>query len=218
MQSAPMPRELSVSVGDARTTARVFAAEAPRARLLLAHGAGADQRHPFMVGVAEGLAARGVEVVTFNFLYTEEQRKAPDRPAALIACWRAVLERFADKNITTFMGGKSMGGRIASMVAAEGVEGIAGLVFLGYPLHPPKRPAQRRDAHLPRIEVPMLFVQGERDPFGAREELTELVAKLPRAELYVVAGGDHSLQIPKRAGRQPDVDAAVQQKIAGWMR
>jgi uncharacterized protein len=207
-----MPRELSVRVGDRKTTARVFAGKGPR--LVLAHGAGADQHHDFLVRTAEGLAARGLEVVTFNFLYTEAGRKAPDRAPLLEACWRAVIEKLPG----SFIGGKSMGGRIASQVAAAGVEGVQGLVFLGYPLHPPHRPEKRRDAHLPSITQRMLFVQGERDPFGGEEELRPLAKKL-RAELYVVRGGDHSLTVPKRGfPSQAEVDAAVQQKIVEWIQ
>ncbi len=211
-----MPRDQSCAVGAERVTARVFAADGG-ARLILAHGAGADQRHPFMVRHAEALAARGVEVVTFNFLYTEAGRGVPDRPRSLEACWRAVIDSFRDGR-RLFIGGKSMGGRIASQVAAAGVDGVRGLVFLGYPLHPPKKPEQLRDAHLPQIKQPMLFVQGERDPFGTPDELRPILARLPTAELYVVAGGDHSLTVPKRGHLpQAEVDAAVQQKIADWL-
>jgi predicted alpha/beta-hydrolase family hydrolase len=199
-------RELSVSVGEGRTTARIFG-RGPR--LILAHGAGADQRHPFMVRMAEGLAARGLEVVTFNFLYTEAGRRAPDRTPLLEACWRAVLGRFAP----AFIGGKSMGGRIASHLAAAGDEGILGLVFLGYPLHPPDKPEKRRDEHLPRILQPMLFVQGARDPFGGEEEIRPLAEKLS-ARLHLVAGGDHSLGV--RRG-QAEVDAAVIEAIVDFV-
>src|SRR6185436_1607325 len=101
-----------------------------------------------------GLAARGFEVVTFDFLYMEAGRRMPDRTPLLEECWRAVLARFG----SAFIGGKSMGGRIGSHLAAAGDEGILGLVFLGYPLHPSKKPAERRDAHLPSIRQPMLFV------------------------------------------------------------
>jgi predicted alpha/beta-hydrolase family hydrolase len=203
-----MPRELSVRVGTRTTTARVFG---EGQRLILAHGAGADQRHDFLVRMAEGLAARGLEVVTFNFFYTEAKKRAPDKPPLLEACWRAVIEKFGGG----FIGGKSMGGRIASHVAdADGVEG---LVFLGYPLHPPHQPEKRRDAHLPAIKKPMLFVQGERDPFGGEDEIRPLAEKL-RAELYMVRGGDHSLTVPKRGHPpQAEVDAAVQQKIVAFV-
>jgi predicted alpha/beta-hydrolase family hydrolase len=207
-----MPREVSVSVGERQTTARVFGAKkSKQGRLILAHGAGADQRHPSLVALAEGVAARGVEVVTFNFLYMEGAgRRPPDRAPLLEACWRAVLARFGP----AFIGGRSMGGRIASHLAAAGDDGILGLVCVGYPLHPPDQPDKRRDAHLPPIRQPMLFVQGSRDPFGGEDELRPLAKKLG-AELYVVGGGDHSLAVGKK--RQAESDAAVQQKIVDFV-
>ena len=159
--------------------------------LLLGHGAGADQSSNFMVSFAEGLAARGIDVVTFNFLYTEQGRRAPDRNEKLEACYRAAIAAVKaegnPKQDRLMIGGKSMGGRIASQVAAEGVEELAGLVFLGYPLHPPGKPDQLRSEHLSKIGKPMLFVQGARDPFGTPDELRPIVKKL-KASLYAVEG------------------------------
>lgn len=191
-----------------KTSARVYRAKAPRGvTLVLAHGAGAPQTHPFMVDMATRLAARGLDVVTFDFLYAARGKKLPDRTDLLEACWRAAIAsvraRSGLASAPLFLGGKSMGGRIASHVAAagDGLE-VAGLVFLGYPLHPPAKPAARRDAHLPAVPFPMLFVQGARDPFGDAAEMKRLVKKLPRARLHVVPEGDHSLAIPKRAGAE----------------
>jgi predicted alpha/beta-hydrolase family hydrolase len=118
------------------------------------------------------------------------------------------------------IGGKSMGGRIASQVAAAGIADLAGLVFLGYPLHPPGRPDRLRAAHLPDIKVPMLFVQGERDALGTPEELRPIMSRFePSPDLYVVADGDHSLKVPKRAGvTQKDIHNAVQDHVAAWLR
>ena len=112
-----------------------------------------------------------------------------------------------------------MGGRMASQIAAKG-EACDGLVFFGYPLHPPAKPAQRRDAHLPRITAPMLFVQGERDAFGTKDEMVPLVASLgKRATLLVVPWGDHSLAVPKKSGKtQDEVDASVLDAVAAWVR
>lgn len=191
--------------------------------LILAHGAGADQRHRFMIAFAEGLAARGVEVVTFNFPYTEAKRGAPDKPPVLEACWRdviaAVRPSLAGRKLA--IGGKSMGGRIASMVASMGAaaQPVAdALVFLGYPLHPPKRPAELRAKHLPKIAAPMLFVQGTRDPFGGPDELAPILAGAPNATVLPVAGGDHSLVVPRRLGRpQAEVYAEVQDAIVRWL-
>jgi predicted alpha/beta-hydrolase family hydrolase len=186
-------------------SARIYRAHDPmQATLVLAHGAGAPQTHPFMVDVAQRLAARGVDVVTFNFLYTEAKRKIPDRTDVLEATWRAAIANVRARGglptESLFIGGKSMGGRIASHVAAAG-EGLvlSGLVFLGYPLHPPGKPHARRDAHLPRVPFPMLFVQGTRDDLGPADEIAKL--PLPNARVHAVEGGDHSLALLKREGK-----------------
>ena len=203
------------------TAYRAAAGEGLGATLLLGHGAGADQASDFMMSFARGLAARGVEVVTFNFLYTERGRKAPDRQERLEACYRAVAEAVRKKlnGNRLFIGGKSMGGRIASQVAA-GIEDLTGLVFLGYPLHPPGKPDQLRAAHLATLHKPMLFVQGERDPFGTPAELRPVLRKLkPAAELYAIEGGDHSFAVPKRSGRtREEIYSAAQDEIARWMQ
>ena len=132
-----------------------------------------------MVRVATGLAERGLSTATFDFAYIAAGRKVPDRAPALESAWRDAMatgrSRFG--GLPLYIGGKSMGGRIASHVAAQAGAGpLAGLVFLGYPLHPPGRPEQRRDAHLPAIAEPMLFVQGSRDAFGSGTEIRELAA------------------------------------------
>jgi predicted alpha/beta-hydrolase family hydrolase len=169
--------------------------------LLFAHGAGAGHDHPWMKRIAQGLADRGVRVVTFNFPYKEEKRKVPDRAPVLEEAFADVW-RHAASGATgaLFAGGKSMGGRIASQLEARhGFDPApAGLIFFGYPLHPPGKPDQRRDRHLPDIEVPMLFLHGTRDPFGTPDEMRELVAGLPTAVLEIIDGGDHSLVAPRR--------------------
>lgn len=175
---------------------------APRAAVLLAHGAGAGQRSPFMVALGRGFAQRGVAAATFDFPYMAARRRVPDRAPVLEAAWREAIAagRTAFGSLPLLAAGKSMGGRIASQVAAGGGVGpLAGLVFFGYPLHPPGRPDQRRDAHLPQIGEPMLFVQGERDAFGTADEIGALLPSLTRATLHVVAGGDHSLKASRRA-------------------
>ncbi len=188
------------------TTALVYRASDPiQATLILAHGAGAAQTHPFMVDMATRIAQRGIDVVTFNFLYSEQGRKLPDRSDTLEATWHAAIASVrARGGLPTerlFCGGKSMGGRIASNVAVSAAgEGLtlSGLVFLGYPLHPAKKPEVRRDEHLPRVPFPMLFVQGARDELGDAEEIRALVRRLPHAKLHVVEGGDHSLMLLRR--------------------
>jgi len=116
------------------------------------------------------------------------------------------------------IGGKSMGGRIASQVASAGAGDLAGLVFLGYPLHAPGKPEKPRSKHLPLIKSPMLFVQGSRDTFGTAAELRPIVKKLARATLHIIESGDHSLKVPKSAGNQEEVYAAVQDEIARWLK
>jgi hypothetical protein len=195
--------------------------------LILAHGAGAGHLHPFMVGFGTNLAARGIDVVTFNFPYKESRRKVPDRAAALEQAYLAVIadtrQRTPAAARSLFIGGKSMGGRMASHVAAHHAETagpLSGLVFLGYPLHPPGRPDQLRDAHLPSISAPLLFVQGSRDAFGTPEELRPVLARLSApAGLVVVEGGDHSFTVPRGSGRSRDeVLGEIYDRVARWMR
>jgi len=194
--------------------------------LILGHGAGANQLSGFMRLFANGLAERGLDVVTFNFLYMEQGRHVPDPKPKLEACYIAVIEA-ADKHKKLkgnriAVGGKSMGGRIGSQVAAteESAAQIAGVVLLGYPLHPPGRPEKLRDAHLKDIRAPILFVQGSRDAFGTPDELRTAIKKHHlNATLYVVEGGDHSLKVPKSLGLpQDEVYAGAMDKIAGWLQ
>jgi predicted alpha/beta-hydrolase family hydrolase len=194
--------------------------------LILAHGAGASQSTSFMVRFATSLAARGIDTVTFNFVYAEQRRRVPDRNDQLEGCYRAVVEAVRSGTLhddahrrKLVIGGKSMGGRIASQIAARGQEGIAGLVFLGYPLHPPGRPEQLRSKHLPDIRAPMLFVQGSRDAFGTPEELRRVFRGLEMAaDLCVVEGGDHSFKVPKRSAMpQEQVHEFVLDAIVRWL-
>jgi hypothetical protein len=194
-------------------------------RLILAHGAGAGQASGFMVRFATALAARGIDAVTFNFLYTEQRRRIPDRNDKLEACYRKVIEACRDgvvgrKGEKLVIGGKSMGGRIASQVAAADGSGIAGLVLLGYPLHPPGQPEKLRTKHLPGITAPMLFVQGSRDTFGTPAELQPHIAQLKApVDLHVVEGGDHSFKVPKSTGpSQEQVYDHVLDRIERWLR
>jgi uncharacterized protein len=192
--------------------------------LILGHGAGAGQTSDFIVDFASGLATRGIDVVTFNFSYSEQRRRIPDPNDRLEACWRSVIAavrtRMRSGADALAIGGKSMGGRIASQVAAAGIGYLAGLVFLGYPLHPPGRPERLRAQHLADIKAPMLFVQGSRDAFGTPDELRPIVAPLhPPAEVHVVEGGDHSFKVRKGAGiNQEDIYRAIQDHIAAWLR
>jgi len=221
------PNELTVPLETgARTTALVYPGTgASGAALILGHGAGAGQRSAFMVDFSRALSALGIDVITFNFLYTEQRRRIPDRAPALEACYRAVIDAVrtdvASARRCLVIGGKSMGGRIATQVAAADHQlPLAGLVLLGYPLHPPGRPAERRDKHLASVMRPMLFVQGSRDAFGTPEELTPLVTTLqPAPALRVVAGGDHSFKLSRKDPvAQAALYANIQHAIVSWIR
>lgn len=206
-----------IRVGASVTTALLYGAPGARAALVLAPGAGAPQTHPWMVAVADALSDRGVDVVTFNFLYAEAGRRLPDRSAVLETTWLAAIDAVRARSDVAhrrlFVGGKSMGGRIATQVAANGDVDLAGLVLLGYPLHPPGKPLQLRAAHLPGVRSPMLFIQGSRDPFGTPSELRPIVEQLGGgARLFVVEGGDHSLNVPKRSG---ETFQTVIERVAG---
>jgi uncharacterized protein len=222
-----MPDKMRIEVApNQEVTALLYTAGKPDlagVKVILGHGAGADQNSDFMTRFATGLAVRGVNVVTFNFLYTEQGRRVPDANKALEACFRAVIERVRHEKIdcgTLVIGGKSMGGRIASQVAAASAPGVEGLVFLGYPLHPPGSADQLRAKHLQKINVPMLFVQGSRDTFGAPDELRPIIKELKApADLYVVESGDHSFKVLKRAGiTQEDAYEGVLDRIELWLR
>ena len=188
---------------------KVYRSNPATAALVVGHGAGAGQNSPFMVRTAEGLAARGIAAVTFDFPYMTARRGAPDRPPVLEQAWRDAIAQARTElgSLPLFIGGKSMGGRIASQVAAQGVDGVgilSGLVFLGYPLHPPGKPEQRRDAHLPAIAQPMLFVQGSKDAFGTADEIRALLPALQKATLHEIQNGDHSFKVSGRGAPKPD--------------
>ncbi len=284
MSSQPEQIKITVSDGESVSAMLYLAAKKNRAgvTVILGHGAGANQLHPFMRLFAAGLSERGFDVLTFNFQYMEQGRRVPDPRAKLEACYRAVIAAACEhkklKGNRVVIGGKSMGGRIASQVAAlecggltplsdaaahssrkskaqetikkrstspiaqatarnigstasrdvsqttardvskTSADGIAGLVFLGYPLHPPGKPEQLRDAHLPQITAPMLFVQGSRDAFGTPDELRATIKKHHlRAILHVVEGGDHSLKVPKDSPTSRNqVYESVLDEVARW--
>ena len=172
----------------------------PIAVAAIAHGAGAGMTHPFMTGVAAGLNAGGVSVLRFNFPYMDAHRRAPDPPAALTEAWKAAMQYVVGRSngAPVFAGGKSLGGRIASILAATQGRDFtgAGLIFFGYPLHAPGRTDQPRDAHLSKICTPMLFIQGTRDQLARLDLIEAVVRRLhPLARLQLVEGGDHSFRV-----------------------
>jgi len=195
-----------------------------RATLILGHGAGAGQTSSFMVRAATGLSERGIEVVTFNFPYIEQRRRVPDQAAKLETCYRAVIASVRGRRDSPdrqlFIGGKSLGGRIASHLAAADEElspWLSGLLCLGYPLHPPGQPGKLRAAHLGQIKVPILIVQGSRDNFGTPDELHAAFPQGAAVEIFVVEGGDHSLRVSRNAAVQDPVDAAVLDRVQQWI-
>ncbi|MGE3164008.1 MAG: alpha/beta family hydrolase [Planctomycetota bacterium] len=175
--------------------------------VILAHGAGAPYTHAFLSRLTAELTARQLAVVRFHFPYMEQRvragtRRPPDAPRVLLATWEAMLDLVSGWSPPgpVVVAGKSMGGRIASMLLAEGRGGAAaGAIYFGYPLHPAGKPDRLRIAHLPGVTVPQLFVSGTRDPLCDLDRLRPVIAPLPRAELFVVDGGDHSLSCGRRA-------------------
>ena len=170
-------------------------------RVILAHGAGAAMDTPFMNAIAGGLAAEGILVLRFEFPYmaarrTTGRRAPPDREPVLLDSWRAMVGAAGDPS-TLVIGGKSMGGRMASMVADE--LGVRGLVCLGYPFHPPGRPDKLRTGHLEALATPTLILQGERDPFGTRAEVSDYQLS-PAIRLHWLGDGEHSFKPRKASG------------------
>ena len=186
-----------------------------RALLLLAHGAGAGMRHAFLEKIAHALAERGVATFRYEFLYMEQRKGRPDPPAVAEARVREAVQEAARvaPGLPLFAGGKSFGGRMTSQAQAhEPLPGVRGLVFLGFPLHPPGRPGTTRAEHLDAVQIPMLFLQGTRDDFAGLDLLRPVVARLgKRATLHLVEGGDHSFKVLKKSGR---TDAQVLDELA----
>jgi predicted alpha/beta-hydrolase family hydrolase len=183
--------------------------------LTLAHGAGAGMNHPFMTALAYKLADAGVATFRFQFPYMEQRRRVPDRPPVLTATIEAAVQAAskAAPGLPLFSGGKSLGGRMTSLAAAEGrLDGVRGLVFFGFPLHPPNRPGAKRAEHLREVKLPMLFLQGTRDALADLLLLRPICAELgARATLHVIEGADHSFHVLKSSGK---TDARVLEELA----
>ena len=183
---------------------------------VFAHGAGAPMDSPFMNTVSEGIAANGIRVARFEFPYMAERRrsgkrKGPDRTDVLEETWRTAIAEQSNRHV--FIGGKSMGGRIATMVAANSQ--VAGVICFGYPFHPPGKPEKTRTAHLSGIEVPILIVQGTRDPFGKPDEIAQYDLS-DSIRLVWLENGDHSFKTPKKAIQTTEelIDEAIRQATA----
>jgi uncharacterized protein len=195
----------------------------PEACYVFAHGAGGGMNHAFMTATAQGLVQRGIATLRFQFPYMEQGSKRPDSPAVAQAAVRAAVEEAAQQlpGVPLFAGGKSFGGRMTSQAqAAQPLPHVRGIVFVGFPLHPPGQPSIERASHLAAVDLPMLFLQGTRDELAQLDLIRQATAKLgPRATLHVVEGADHSFHVLVRSGRN---DAQVREELldvmAGWMR
>ena len=218
------PREFSLAIpGAGEVSALLLRPAQARALLVLAHGAGAGMRHPFLESFARELAAAGVATLRYQFPYMEHKRKAPDRPKVLTetvrAAVRAAIEQAPD--LPLLAGGKSMGGRMTSLAASqERLEGARGIVFAGFPLHPPNKPGTERAEHLAKVNLPMLFLQGTRDTLAALELLRPICKRLgPSAALHVVDTADHSFHVLKRSGKTDEgVVQELAQTVAAWAK
>jgi predicted alpha/beta-hydrolase family hydrolase len=215
-------RPLRIPVGDHTVSALLQAPAAPKAVLVLAHGAGAGMTHPFMQAVADGLAARGIATLRYQFPYMERGSKRTDPPAIAHATVRAAVAEATHllPDLPLFAGGKSFGGRMTSQAQAETpLPTVRGLVFLGFPLHPADKPSTNRAVHLAQITAPMLFLQGSRDELASLELLKPVVESLgDRATLAVFEHADHSFHVLARSGRKDgEVMDELLDAIARWM-
>jgi len=187
---------------------------------VLAHGAGAGMRHPFLESLAGALAGEGVATLRYEFPYLEQGKKRIDPPPVLHARVREAVAAAAKERLPLFAGGKSMGGRMTSQAQAlEPLSGVRGLAFVGFPLHPAGKPGTERAAHLREVDLPMLFLQGTRDDLADLALLRPVVEALPTATLHVVDDADHSFHVRKKSGRaDAEVLADLARTFAAWAR
>ena len=221
MRASPQP--VAIRVDDAqRVSGLLQTPREARACYVFAHGAGAGMAHPFMGAIANGLAERGIATLRYQFPYMEHGSKRPDTPKLAQATVRAAVAEASRRvpGLALFAGGKSFGGRMTSQAqAASPLSGVAGLVFLGFPLHPAGRPSDERAAHLFAVQIPMLFIQGARDALADLQLLQALVGELgSRATLKLFADADHSFHVPARTGRKDsEIMAELLDALAGWI-
>ena len=193
-----------------------------RACFVFAHGAGAGMAHSFMEQTASGLGVRGIASLRYQFPYMEQGSRRPDAPATAHAAVRAAAAEAARRcpGLPLFAGGKSFGGRMTSQAqAAAPLAGVGGLVFLGFPLHPPGKPSDQRAKHLSAIDIPMLFVQGSRDKLAELPLLEPMVNRLRApVSLHIIEQADHSFHVPARSGRKDnDVLSGILDQMAAWI-
>jgi len=215
------PQQVTITVNEAQKVSGLLqASPRPLACYVLAHGAGAGMTHPFMTDIARGLAERGVATLRYQFPYMERGSKRPDAPELAHTTVRAAAMEAARLNVPLFAGGKSFGGRMTSQAQAlSPLPGVRGLVFLGFPLHPPGKSSDERAKHLFEVRIPMLFLQGTRDEFANLDLLKPLCKKLsPRATLKLFQDADHSFHVPARTGRKdPQVREELLNIMAQWI-
>jgi len=195
--------------------------ENARQLLVLAHGAGAGMSHPFMESLVQEFASAGMATFRYQFPYMEKRRRFPDTPGVLMSTVRAAVLAASQvaPDLPLFAGGKSMGGRMTSQAAAERpLDGVRGLVFFGFPLHPPNRPGTARAKHLADVTVPMLFLGGTKDAFADLKLLRPICRKLsPQATLHVIKDADHSFHVPKSAGKtDAEVTRELVETVSSW--
>jgi hypothetical protein len=219
--SASKAQPVSIAIDDGEVSGLLQVPAQPRVCFVLAHGAGAGMTHPFMQAVADGLAGRGIATLRYQFPYMERGGKRPDPPKlAHKAVRAAVAEAGKRVQVPLIAGGKSFGGRMTSQAQAiEPLPGVRGLVFLGFPLHPPKQPSQERGRHLADVKLPMLFLQGTRDSLASLDQIEPLCRALGRrAALRLFADADHSFHVPARSGRKDaDVMDEMLDALAAWL-
>ena len=216
------PEMIVIPVGSESVSGLLLRPPHAKALYLFAHGAGTNMTHKSMASNAEGLAARGIATLRYNFLYAEKGSKRPDAPKLAHAAVRAAAERAVEvaNGLPILAGGRSFGGRMTSQAqAAEPLPGVQGLAFLGFPLHPAGKPGIERAAHLAEVGVPMLFVSGSRDALADLELLKPVVTGLEnRATLHVVEHADHSFKVAARSGRtSADAEGEALDALAEWI-
>ena len=218
---SPQPVTITID-GERKVSGLLQSAREARACYVLAHGAGAGMTHPFLADIAQGLSQRGITTLRYQFPYMEQGSRRPDAPKLAQATVRAAVMEASGlvPELPLFVGGKSFGGRMSSQAqAASPLPGVRGLVFLGFPLHPPGKPSDQRAEHLFDVQIPMLFLQGSRDEFANLPLLQALIGRLgQRATLKLFADADHSFHVPARTGRKDsEVRTELMDVLAEWI-